>query len=122
MRIPKKKAWLIWWMLERDIRTGKNTRGKWCLRQRNDGIFFEYANIRVWRRQSSKGDLINTGNSGKKPTGEEGIKHRKFVISSKESVIENMDMNENTQEELTKREDGIKQSPEEHQHRRNGQK
>lgn len=120
--IPKKKAWLIWWMLERDIRTGKSTRGEWCLRQRNGGISFGYANIRVWRRQSSKGDLINTGNSGKKLTGEEGIKHRKFVISSKESVIENMDMNENTQEELTKREDGIKQRPEDHQHRRNGQK
>ena len=33
-----------------------------------------------------------------------------------------MGMNENTQEELTKREHGVKQSPEDHQPRRNGQK
>lgn len=33
-----------------------------------------------------------------------------------------MDMDENTCEEFTKRENGLKQSPKEHQHRRNRQK
>lgn len=33
-----------------------------------------------------------------------------------------MDMDENTQEGFTKREDSLKQGPEEHQRRRNGQK
>lgn len=29
--IPKKKAWLIWWMLERGIRTGKAQGGSGVL-------------------------------------------------------------------------------------------
>ena len=58
--------------------------------------------MRISWRHLRKDGLINNSHQGKKLHSEGGIEHRKLGIISKGSILEQMDMVNNTQEELIK--------------------